>query len=396
MTSNAENAPPPLRIGILGAARIARKTIAAIEHQASGCDVVAVASRSAAKANGLVDDHVAAEKRGGVKIFSGSGAYRDLVASSDLVDALYIPLPTTLKKEWTIRALRSKKHVLVEKPVAASAEDYREMIREAELANRYLMDGTMFVHHPRTESLLSCISREETFGAVSRVGAAFTILGHDEFMRNNIRVRKDGDCQGCVGDLGWYCIRLAQLTFRRVGFGKVKSAEVSDWKLNDEGVPIDATCLVTFQKRAHHDDDANVHVNDEDNRTLSFHCSYLHPWHQRGEVCGTKQTAEIISFVNPQEGTVSFQIHTADLMANVKSSALREGSVDMYVPCEVPQITLMWSNFHKDCKLVEERGWDEDSCSERRALSEISYENQLLVDALMESISGNGKVVSLP
>ena len=50
---------------------------------------------------------------------------------------------------------------------------------------------------------------------------------------------------------------------------------------------------------------------------------------------------------------------------------------------------------------MEDRGWngkDGDTCSshEVRTLSEISCENQLVVDALMESIDGNGKVVRLP
>mmetsp|Transcript_23298 Transcript_23298/g.38037 ORF Transcript_23298/g.38037 Transcript_23298/m.38037 type:complete len:268 (+) Transcript_23298:2-805(+) len=263
----------------------------------------------------------------------------------------------------------------------------------------------MFVHHPRTKYFLQCISSEDTFGAVTEMNAAFTILGNDDFMTNNIRMKSDGDFQGCIGDLGWYCIRLAQLTFRGVGFGSWKSAQVSDWKLNDEGVPIEATCLVTFQA-----DDANS--NDDEgnhncNRTLSFHCSYLHPWQQRGEVCGTKQTAEVMGYVTPKEGPVSFKVcRTSDLSTANRHTSMskividEECVEDVHVPCEVPQITLMWRKFHDYCKVVEDRGWNskDDICSlhEARTLSQISCENQLVVDALMESIDGNGKVVRLP
>ena len=59
----------------------------------------------------------------------------------------------------------------------------------------------------------------------------------------------------------------------------------------------------------------------------------------------------------------------------------------------------MWRKFHDYCKVVEDRGWNskDDTCShEVRALSQTSCENQLVVDALMESIDGNGKVVRLP
>mmetsp|Transcript_5163 Transcript_5163/g.11338 ORF Transcript_5163/g.11338 Transcript_5163/m.11338 type:complete len:405 (+) Transcript_5163:28-1242(+) len=399
MTLSTENTTPPLRIGILGAARIARKNIAAIKHEASNCIVVAVASRSAAKANDLIAnyvnvptaEHLHIEK---VKVFSGNNAYNDLLASVDLVDAVYIPLPTTLKKEWTIRALRSKKHVLVEKPVAPSAEDYREMIYEAKLAKRYLMDGTMFVHHPRTDRFLSHIISSESsnnassssFGAVTGIDAAFTILGNDDFMKNNIRMKKNGDFQGCIGDLGWYCIRLAQLTFRGVGVGSVKSAQVSDWKLNEEGVPIDATCLVTFQA-----DDVNADADS--NLTLSFHCSYLHPWNQRGEVYGTKETAQVMGFINPKDGTVSFQTCNKQTPSSAHKTG---GCVDVHVPCEVPQITLMWSKFREYCKVVEKSGWADNDEASACILSEMSWENQLIVDALMESVGGNGKAVKLP
>ncbi|KAL7532605.1 hypothetical protein ACHAXR_004728 [Thalassiosira sp. AJA248-18] len=407
MADEAEDSPTPLRIGILGAARISRKIIAAIQHETSGCEVIAVASRSATKATDLIRDHVIKKNRHKVKVFSGTNAYHDLIAASSndsdvIIDALYIPLPTTLKKEWTTRALRSGMHVLIEKPVAPSAADYQEMIQEAKLHNRYLMDGTMFVHHPRTERLLAEISSEDTFGKVACINAAFTILGNDDFMKNNIRMKRDCDFQGCIGDLGWYCIRLAQLVFRRVGFGSIKSAQVSDWKLNEEGVPIDATCLVTFQA----DDNDDECSNTNSNHTLSFHCSYLHPWNQIGEVFGTKQAAKVMGFVNPKEGPVSFQVCASNEdfnMANQPSPGQigERADVEHMVPCEVSQITLMWIKFREYCKVVEERGWnDEDTITptgdDASALSEISLENQLVVDALMESIGGNGKIVCLP
>jgi len=220
---------------------------------------------------------------------------------------------------------------------------------------------------------------------VTGIDAAFTILGHDDFMKNNIRIKKEGDFQGCIGDLGWYCIRLAQIMYGGVGFGNLKSAQVFDWKLNEEGVPIDANCLVTFQSN-------DADMSEESNHKLSFHCSYLHPWHQRGGVCGTKRTVEVMGFVNPKDGPVSFQVRASDITANQSECA-----EDVIIPCEIPQITLMWRQFHEYCKVVEEREWTEVTPSDEvSALSEISCKNQLVLDALMESIQRSGEVVIFP
>jgi hypothetical protein len=126
MTKTSDlSAQAPLRIGILGAARIARKNVIAVLEEASGCVVTAIASRSEEKAKvrtqddftQLLSPHVqlywelntcfhsqtfvrdyfhssSSSKVGDVAIFSGENAYDQLVSSTDLVDALYIPLPT--------------------------------------------------------------------------------------------------------------------------------------------------------------------------------------------------------------------------------------------------------------------------------------------------------------
>ena len=83
-----------IRVGVLGAARIARKNISAIIHTSlSGCSLTAVASRSKGKAVKLVED-VFADVDEHITFFEGPTAYDDLISSTDIVDALYIPLPT--------------------------------------------------------------------------------------------------------------------------------------------------------------------------------------------------------------------------------------------------------------------------------------------------------------
>ncbi len=372
----------PLRIGILGAARIARKNIAAIQHQVSHCKVTAIASRSLEKAEALKKNHVTENDHQLVKVFAGATAYDEML-QSDLIDAVYIPLPTCLKKEWVLKAIANEKHVLVEKPVATSVEHYEEMIAAAKEVKKFIMDGTMFVHNTRTHHILDYISQEEKFGSITRINSEFTFRGDDDFFANDIRTNKKGDPYGCIGDLGWYCVRLAQLVFHKVGANKLKSAMVANWKLNEEGVPIDATCLVHF-----HDDNAEGRDGD---RLLSFHCSFIHPLRQRAEICGTKESADISDYVIPKEGPSSFRAHSMKLTQN-DTFTVHCGDL-IEVPSGPVQEVMMWRNFRKLCKSVEENGWVDDN--EASTLTSISSDTQLIMDALMESIRKDGLLVRL-
>ena len=76
------------------------------------------------------------------------------------------------------------------------------------------------------------------------------------------------------------------------------------------------------------------------------------------------QTVEVMGFVNPKDGPVSFQVRTSDTTVNQS-----ECTEDVIIHCEIPQITFMWRQFHEYCKVVEERGWTEvtpsSTCSRR-------------------------------
>jgi hypothetical protein len=157
------------------------------------------ASRDINKATDFVNEYCSRSNID-VVIKGGEDAYAQII-EGDFCDAVYIPLPTTLHKEWVIRALRSGKHVLVEKPVAVNYEDYVEMRQVAFTAKKFIMDGTMFVHNPRTDKFLHCVTDETTFGDIDRIDFTFTFSGNPGFFENDIRVKVDGDPLGCLGDL---------------------------------------------------------------------------------------------------------------------------------------------------------------------------------------------------
>ncbi len=290
----------------------------------------------------------------------------------------------SFKKEWVIKALQAKKHVLCEKPVATTSLEYQEMLTVAKENNRYIMDGTMFVHNNRTHLMLEYIARHDLFGDVTRINSEFTFMGDENFHNKNIRTTKEGDPHGCIGDLGWYCIRLAQIVYKHTKNGVATSVQTTNWKLNDEGVPIDATCLVFFNQSEDGED-----VSSDDN-VLSFHCSFLHPLNQRLSICGTIQSLEMKDFVIPKEGVQSWVVHGQSLTVNDKYSVQ---SYDlMEAPSGPAQEVLMWRNFQSFCRSVEKTGWVNADALD---LSNTSLDNQKIVDALVESINLGGTVVTL-
>ena len=193
-----------MRIGVIGAAAIAKKNVRAMTLTPS-VRCVAVASRSLAKASAFISElQGAGVDVGGIEAVEGYEAMLD----NPNIDAVYIPLPTSMHLAWVQKAVERKKHVLIEKPIALSNADAQRIADLCTGAGLQLMDGTMFVHNPRQRALTAA-AREPGFGALRRINSSFSFSGDDDFHATNIRVKKDMDALGCLGDLGWYNVRAA-------------------------------------------------------------------------------------------------------------------------------------------------------------------------------------------
>src|SRR3954447_26941538 len=120
----------PLRIGVLGAANIARQFISGVKASTI-VSVTAVASRSAQKAEAFAREN-------GVPRFHGS--YEALLADPR-IDAIYNPLPNSLHAQWSMRACEAGKHVLCEKPLCTSGDEARAMFAAARKNRVHLVEG---------------------------------------------------------------------------------------------------------------------------------------------------------------------------------------------------------------------------------------------------------------
>src|SRR5574337_909465 len=155
----------PLRIGVLGAARIAPMALVRPARQVPEATVVAVAARDPQRAQAFATKH-------GIPRVHPS--YDALLADTE-IDAIYNPLPNSLHCEWTIRALQAGKHVLCEKPLASNAAEAERMAEAAGQAGRVLVEAFHWRYHPLAARMQAIIDAGE-LGAVQHIEAHFCLL----------------------------------------------------------------------------------------------------------------------------------------------------------------------------------------------------------------------------
>lgn len=158
----AESPIKTIRFGVIGCAQIARKVVRAI-NLAPRATLHAIGSRSIEKAQKFAALCGLSETL--VKIY---GSY-DQVLDDPCVDAVYVPLPTSLHLHWAILAARKKKHLLLEKPTALDVAELDQILEACKSNGVQFMDGSMWLHHPRTARMKELIFDSNLFGQVNFV-----------------------------------------------------------------------------------------------------------------------------------------------------------------------------------------------------------------------------------
>ena len=198
----------PIRIGILGAAKIAPISIFAPAKNRPAVQVVAIAARDHARAQAMARVHDVPHALAG---------YETLIARDD-IDLVHVALPASLHAEWSIRALEAGKAVLCEKPFAVNAYEARAMVAAAERAGRPLIEAFHYRFHPAITEALSLI-RGGAIGAPQSGEAIFDVpIAYSE---TEFRWRPEMG-GGALMDLGCYCVHA----LRQIG-GEPAVAEAS-------------------------------------------------------------------------------------------------------------------------------------------------------------------------
>jgi predicted dehydrogenase len=180
-----------LRWGVVGTGGIANRLTPQIQA-AEGAVAAAVSSRRMESAQSF------AAKHGLDHAFDSWQKMFD----SDVIDAVYIATPTSVREEIAVAAARAGKHVLGEKPFA-SLESVQRIVAACRENGVGFMDGTHFPHMDRTGRV---VKSTESTGRPWSLDSAFQFrLGN----KNNIRLNPDLEPYGAIGDAGWYNMRAA-------------------------------------------------------------------------------------------------------------------------------------------------------------------------------------------
>jgi len=183
----------PLRIGILGAAKIAPMALLRPARSVPQVVISAVAARDPERAREFAARH---------SIPRVHASYDDLIADADL-DAIYNPLPNGLHCDWAVRALEAGKDVLCEKPLASNAAEAERMAAVATRTGRMLMEAFHWRYHALAPRLKEIVDGG-ALGTVRHLEAHMCVPLPSA---SDIRYRYDL-AGGAAMDVGCYTISL--------------------------------------------------------------------------------------------------------------------------------------------------------------------------------------------
>ncbi|PLS09614.1 oxidoreductase [Neobacillus cucumis] len=269
-----------IRWGIIGCAGIAKRAVIPGIQQSETGEVAAIASRGLDKARQTAKE---------LNIPTAYGSYEELLADPT-IEAVYIPLPNHLHKEWAIRAMEAGKHVLCEKPLAINADEAQEMAEASEKAGVILAEAFMYRYHPRYHTIRDIIQSGE-IGELRGIHGTFTFNNAKD--RNNIRYKQEWG-GGSLYDVGVYPISAARLLLNEEPQAATVHALLSE---DHDSVDMMASGILEFNRGV----------------ALTFDCGMWAAFRNTLEILGTEGRIEVPSafVVNQDEGD-HFFVYTKD------------------------------------------------------------------------------------
>lgn len=233
--------------GVLGYARIAKNSIIPAIARADNARLYGVASRNQA-------DLPTGEWE------QSYGDYAALLADPS-IQAVYIPLPNSLHKEWVLRALEAGKHVLCEKPIGLTAAEAQEMQQAAVQHNRLLMEAFMYQYTDRVR-VIKQVLESGALGELRHINVSFRFL----LDRPNTIKMQPALGGGALYDVGCYPVNFIGMVTGRL---PVRCKALCE---TDQGVDTNLSALLQY----------------EDGLIANIHCGFNAYGRNYAEIIGTK------------------------------------------------------------------------------------------------------------
>jgi len=278
--------------GILGAARIVEKVLPIIANSIYG-ELVAIGSRRRDAAKLLINK-TSPELINKVQAYNGF----DSVINHPKINAIYIPLANEDHTPTALKAIRSKKHVLIEKPMAIKVSDVELILNEAKKYDVKIMEGFMYAFHPQFERLLDII-KSNILGEINYAHSMFSFpIQPSRHYRINRPVKLGG---GALWDIGPYAIHTLRQCFKENPLRVYAQS-----KLNEYGADISTTGMIDFG----------------DNKRATFDISFECTRRSEIEVFGPAGRAKIPTIWQPED-------HKGKVVYSTEKSGYHEEIVPM-------------------------------------------------------------------
>jgi len=271
-----------VRIGVLGAANIARKVVIPSILRAEGVELAAIASESTKAADFLAQTDLRTADGAPLRDVVRACTYEELLAD-ETVDAIYIPLPNHLHAPWSKRAADAGKHVLCEKPAARTRAEAEDAIEHCVAAGVVWMEAFMYRFHPQWQLVFE---RLREIGELRLVRSVFTFT-----VTSPENVRRQPELGGgSLYDVGYYCVNASRWTM-----GAEPVTVSASMSLGPEGIDEEFAGVLDFGG----------------GRLALFASSFTQPYRHEVELLGTAGRIRVPdAFVNGSE-PVTIEIQDA-------------------------------------------------------------------------------------
>lgn len=254
-----------LRIGLVGAARIAPHGIIDPVRAEPRSTLVAVAARDAGRAAAFAATH---------DIARSCGDYAALFADPD-IDLVYIATPPANHAELAIQAIEAGKHVLVEKPFSLTSAEASDVLAVARRKGLRVVEAMHAIHHPLFRRVADLVSGG-AIGPVREVAARFDItLDNPDDFRWHARLGG-----GSLMDLGVYPLALVR-------------------RLHGEDFVVDQATAVL---RGDTDEAFEAHLTYADGVTARVSASFVAPFAADLRIVGERGMIAVFNPIVPHRG----------------------------------------------------------------------------------------------